>query len=353
MEHMKKHLLTFSILAMSVIPLFCQTIPTKKVLLSLQPGESLQTYESCINLSYTANQLYVVTRKGDKMYIYEGGQRKGPFDMDALKLKDCGETRESNCAVFNLHQQGEMSEFITYTDEGKMSINFKGKIYGPYKMISDLKFSGDKNWFIALVFNEGKFSVVSSGGVQLIEGSATYIRVSPIGKKYLVVCKDGEGVDPAILDMDMSKMSEQQMVEMAAKMAKKQESAGPPQAYLYTNNGEKFGPFPASEISENNPGFCITGGENWYMVLDNALYINGKLVKQYSSDEIYLDICKIWISADGKRYVIESYDKILFSDGSTYPTPVKVDIEKKEGKTYLKWLSLENEKDLVLYSKEL
>lgn len=35
---------------------------SKKVLLSIQPGESIVTSESCIDVGYSADQLFVVTR---------------------------------------------------------------------------------------------------------------------------------------------------------------------------------------------------------------------------------------------------------------------------------------------------
>ena len=89
------------------------------------------------------------------------------------------------------------------------------------------------------------------------------------------------------------------------------------------------------------------------MIIDNALYINGLKIKQFSTDNTSLNMCNIWISLDGKRYAVLSYKEILFSDGSSYPAPVNLDIEKKDGKTFLKWIALENEKDLVSYSKEL
>ena len=90
---MKKVIAVLTLFVFSFIILSGQTQATKKVLLTLQSDETLQISESCIGLSYTANQLYVVTRKGDKLFVYENGQRKGPFSMDAIKLKDCGEKK--------------------------------------------------------------------------------------------------------------------------------------------------------------------------------------------------------------------------------------------------------------------
>jgi hypothetical protein len=156
-----------------------------------------------------------------------------------------------------------------------------------------------------------------------------------------------------LMKMDFSKMSQDEIIKVMQQQAEKQKNAGPPKAYVYTNGGKKFGPFPASGIHDKNPAFCKSGGANWYMVIDNTLYINGVKVKQFSYDDVTASTCNVWLSADGKRYAIITYRKILFSDGSSYAAPLKMDTENKEGKTILKWISLENEKDLVAYSKEL
>jgi hypothetical protein len=351
---MKRVIIVLTLFVTSTLFIIGQAQVTKKLLLSLQPGEVLQTNESCIELSYTANQLYVVARKGDNIFVYEGGQRKGPFNMDAVQLKNCGDKTTDQCAVCDPDQPDMGSGIISYTETGGMAINFKGKTYGPYKFVTAMHMPADKSWFIALVVKDGKYLVVSSDGTtQVIEGNGNYLHVSCSGKKYMVVCKEGAGTDAAMLDIDYSTMTQEKMMEMVQKQAEKQKGAGTPQAYMYTTGGKKFGPYPANEISENNPAFCKTSGENWYMFIDNFLYVNGEKIKQISTDDINAHSCNVWLSSDGKRYAIVAYDKILFSDGVSFPFPIKVDIENKEGKTYIKWISYENEKDLVLYSKEL
>jgi hypothetical protein len=135
---------------------------------------------------------------------------------------------------------------------------------------------------------------------------------------------------------------------MAQDMEAKKKEAGPPKAYIYAN-GKKFGPYPAEQISSDNPAFCKTGEDNWYMILEDALFINGNKVKEGISS----GTCNVWISGDGKRYAVVGYDKIIFSDGSSFTAPLKLEVETNNGKTVLKWLALENEKNLVFYSKEL
>jgi hypothetical protein len=342
----------FTIAVISILNAQSQVV--KKTLLTMQPGEKLQNSESCIELSMASGQLYVVTRKGDQIFIYEGGQRKGPFAMDAVKLKNCSDNAYTPCAVYDPDQPDAMSEMISVTSTGGMAIKFKGKTYGPYKMVTDIQVAVDKSWFVALVLQNGKFSVVSSDGQVLpIDGPASKLKVSSNGKKFLVVSKEGDGMDVEMMSMDMSKMTEEKMMEFVKKQAEKQQKAGPPQTTIISNGGKKYGPYPSANLSDNNPAFCKTGGDNWYMIMDNALYVNGIKLKQFSTDQVSLITCDTWISADGKRYAYTSYTNLVFSDGSVFPSPIRMDIEIKDGKTFLKWIGLENERNLVSYTKEL
>ena len=87
------------------------------------------------------------------------------------------------------------------------------------------------------------------------------------------------------------------------------------------------------------------------MTIDNNLYVNGTLLANLGSESVPNNT--IWLSPDGKRYAIISYDKITFSDGSSFTFPLLVKKSQKDGKIWLNWVSLENEKEIVLYSKPL
>lgn len=325
----------------------------KQVLLKLQPGETIVTGESCVELSGTGNQLYVVTRQGDNIYIYEGGQRKGPFkSFNTAKIRNCGSSSNEGCAVFEA-ETTDNQDFITMTDEGKMSVKFAGKTYGPYKFIKELYVSKDKSTFVAAVASDDmKFSVITPDGVvKTASGSINSVSVSRNYKKFIALEKENEAITNEMMTADFANMTTEQIMKMAKDMEEKQKNAGEPQAYVYTNGGKKFGPYPVNSVSDNNPAFSKTGGDNWYMVLDNALYINGLKVKEFT--DMYPSTCNVWISADGKRWMISDYDKMIFSDGSKYSAPIKISTENKEGKTILKWVSFENEKELISYSREL
>jgi len=336
--------------------LLAQNNAVRKVLLSLQAGERIVNNESCIELSYSANQLYLVTQQGQNFFIYEGGQRKGPYkSMDQIKEKNCGNNNNHNCSVYDPEQRDNMGDYITMTESGEMAIKFNGKTFGPYKMVTAMHVPPDKSWFVALTMNsEMKTTIVSSDyPTQPVNGNASELQASISGKQYLLAVKEGDGFDPELLKTDFSKMTQDQLIKFMQQQEEKKKKAGPPKAYVYTNGGKKFGPYPAQSISNNNPAFCKSGGGNWYMVLDNELYINGTSVKKFSYDEINVSTCNVWLSADGKKYAVTSYDKIIFSDGTSFTAPLKLEADGKDGKTMIKWISLENEKDLVAYTKDL
>jgi hypothetical protein len=207
--------------------------------------------------------------------------------------------------------------------------------------------------FTAIVANDDmKFNVISSEStVQPIKANISELLVSNSGKKFLAIEKQGDEIDPNLMNIDYSKLTTDQIMKMARDMEEKKKSAGEPQAFIYTTGGKKFGPYPVESISDYNPAFCKTGGENWYMLIDNTLYINGIKIKEFT--DITPSTCNIWISTDGKRYVVIDYDKMYFSDGSKYNAPIKITTANKDGKTLFKWVAFENGKELISYSREL
>jgi hypothetical protein len=241
-------------------------------------------------------------------------------------------------------------EYIEPNDDGKYLIKFKGKSYGPFMMIAGFFKSADNTSFAAVTTDENmNFSLVTSEGInQKLNGTFERLIESPTGNHYLLMVKEGATINMAAV----SSMSEEEMMKYMQEFAQQQQNAGEPQMQIFGNGGKLLGKYPASKLSSDNPAFCQTGGDNWYMILDNNLYINGNLVRS-GDNSLYHNPCKIWISADGKRYAINDYSKILFSDGNSYPPPIQLKVEKSGTKTILKWIALENETDLVSYSKEL
>lgn len=324
---------------------------TRKLLLSLQTGETILTAESNIALILVNNQVNITTMVDDKFYVYKNGQRSGPFDsskdLDLNKSLAGNDNTDNQCAVYQTPTSEFDPELMEMTENGTFLIKLNGKKYGPFDMLKTFYIWPDKSGFVAIAMDKTmKSSLVTSEGLKVaLEGDVEKIQVSPTGKKFVFAVKER---DPAS-QVDFTKMTQQQIIDYSLK----QSQATPKElfSYVYVNGTTKLGPFPLNAFYSDNPGFVKTGNANWIMSIDNTLYINGVKIKQFT--DIDVNICKTYVSSDGKRYAIVSYDKIYFSDGKTFPSPLETSATEKEGKITLKWISLENEKDLVFYSRDL
>jgi len=47
------------------------------------------------------------------------------------------------------------------------------------------------------------------------------------------------------------------------------------------------------------------------------------------------------------------YDSIVFSDGQSYPPPLDVAVFQRAGRTVVRWITLENEKMIVVYERTM
>jgi hypothetical protein len=353
---MKKSLIIVCLLLWSFIPVISQyAIVAKKQLATLRAEEGIIYDESCFPLELNGGVFYMVTRLDGKFYIYENGQCKGPFDKpEDGGYKNCSSGKVSDkCNILEQESSGADPQILTVNDEGKYLIRFGGKEYGPFTYIRELHVNSDKTGFVALTLDESmKTTLITSKGDRIqLEGDVESLQVSKSGKNYVFAVKENPSMDPELLKKDFSKMTPEEMMQFAKEQEEKAKQAGEPKAWVYSSNMQKLGPFKPSDLYTNNPAFTKTGGENWIMVMDNTLYINGVVKKKF--DDMDLNTCKIYLSADGKRFAVSSYDKILFYDGAEYSYPLEINIIDNGAKTTMKWVSLENEKDLVLYSRDL
>jgi len=337
-------------------PLISQTTPlTRKVLISLQPGEKIMYAESFLSLAISTEQVSLTTKMDDKFFVYKNGVKKGPFDnLDEQEAptKADSEDMQSKCSIYQPQENNETNlSYLSANTDGSYTITLNNKKYGPYMLISHLHVWPDKSGFFAITMdkNMNSFLVTSEGLNVALKGDAEKIQVSPTGKKFLFAVNEREAVDMSALTKDYSKMTQEEIMKWAKEMEQKANSAPQAMSYVLLNGTTKFGPFPLSTFYSDNPAFTKNG--NWIMSVNNTLYINGVKVKEFTDMDV--NTCQTYLSPDGKKYALASYEKIYFSDGKTYPSPLEIIAGEKDGKITLKWLSLENEKDLVLYSREI
>jgi hypothetical protein len=327
----------------------------RKVLISLQPEEEIMYGESYLSLIIATNQVSLTTKLGNKFYVYTNGVRKGPFDdleEQVVPPASNNENIGNKCSVYQPQENHqEILSYLSATPDGTYFVTLNNKKYGPYGSISHLHVWPDKTGFFAITVDQNMNNhLVTSEGLKVaLKGDVEKIHVSPSGKKFLFAVNEREAVDMSILNKDFSKMTQEEIMKWAKEQEQKANNAPTPTSYVLLNGTTKFGPFAQNAFYSDNPAFTKNG--NWIMSVNNTLYINGVKVKEFS--DLDVNTCQTYLTPDGKKYAIASYDKIYFSDGKTYPSPMETTAIEKDGKVTLKWLSLENEKDLVLYSRDL
>jgi hypothetical protein len=326
----------------------------KTKLFSISAGEKPVYSECKLYMSSSGTAVSLVTNDANgKFYIYENGKKQGPIDdFKKIVQKPQDEKDILNSSIYVSERATNQEGIITSNDEGKMSVKSGGKTYGPYQMVLNAYTGDDGKLSAAIILENMKPSLLTQTGTLVkLDGMPSYTTVSPSGKKVLIVSVKEYTPSMDFLKQDLSKMSTNEILKLSKKMEEEQKNAPPPEAYIYINDGKKLGPYPKDTFFTDNPSFCVTAGENWMMTIDNKLYVNGTLLANLGSE--YVPNNTIWLSPDGKRFAIIAYDKISFSDGSFYAFPILVKKSQKEGKIFLTWVSLENEKEIVLYSKPL
>jgi hypothetical protein len=297
----------------------------QKVLFSIGKGEKPFSNGSVLALSPIGTSVTLLTSDDEgRVYLYADGKKRGPFnDIADTRITLPEDNPDEYDPVLRRDSDPDYEKYIQYDDAGSLTLKFEGKSFGPFQFILEFYTTADKKSFSAIVMKDGKPQIItSSGNSYVLDGQPAYSYVSSSGKKMMVtIVKENTG-----------------------------ENIRPPEAFIWFQDGRKYGPYDPKKINANNPSFNKTGGENWLLTMDSKLFINGTFVRDLINE--FITPANIWLSEDGKRYVIIVYNRIEFSDGAVYKDPLKIRISVNRNKITVWWL-LENDKDIVLYSRTI
>lgn len=323
---------------------------TRKVLFSIGKDEKPVLNGSSITLSPIGNKVLVLTSDEEgRINVYENSNRRGPYkDINDTKVTLPEDNLDEYDPIFIRESDTGYEKYIGYNEAGQVILKFGSKSFGPFQFILEFYATTDQSAFSAIVMKDGKPQIItSSGGKTDLDGQPGYNHASSSGKKMMVVTVKENNEVGELINRDLSGLTAEEVSNLRRAIEGKQNR--PPAAFIWFQDGKKFGPYDPKKINGNNPAFNKYGGENWILTMDSKLYINGAHVKDLANE--YISPANIWLSEDGKRYVIVVYNRIEFSDGKVYKDPLKIRISAEHNSVTLWWLTFENGKDIVLYSK--
>jgi hypothetical protein len=311
-----------------------QTGAEKKLIATLGPGETLAYGENCFLLGQDPEVISFVTVVGSgtsKQYYCYGkdGSRIGPVKSpDPKYWADCKDKITEDCVPNDESNMANMEKYYDFLTE---SVKFNGKQYGPSGQIILMNISKDEQYIYAVVMGQDyKLSFFdNTGRTAQISGMPEQIVISRDGKHAFV--KVNGTINPFNPD-EMQKMLENPEV------------MNNPKVLLVGINGTTAGPFESSSYKDS----WFTESGQWVILTDAEIILNGKTLFK---TENYIAPCDLWISSNGTDYAWADYNNIFFKDGTKFPAPLEIRYITAGGKGYLKWISLEEGKNVVYYKK--
>jgi hypothetical protein len=130
------------------------------------------------------------------------------------------------------------------------------------------------------------------------------------------------------------------------KMMNNPEEMNNPKINLYGIDGSKYGPYTSDDYGD---AWFIPSGQ--LIIYNNhEISLDGKFL--FKSED-YISPCDMWIESNGKSYAYANYEYLIFSDGTKFVAPLVISYVENGGQWLLKWIALEEGKDLLLYRKPL
>jgi len=306
----------------------------KKIIATLGPGEKIVHGENCLLLDKNPESISfvtVVTSGSTKEYYCYGkdGKKTGPVAKpDATYWEGCQGINLEDCIA---NHECDVEDMAEYLDWGSGSIKFQGKTYGPYGQVMKLCISENgQNFYAVALDSEMKIMFFDKNNRKVeLGGMPEDLIISPDGSKAFAVIK-GEinPFDP----------------ESMARIMANPEEYNNPKVKLVGINGTIYGPY----VSNNYNDAWFVPPAKLVIYGNQEVSLDGEFL--FKSQD-YISKCDIWVSSNGKDYAWANYENLIFSDGSKYTAPLSIKYILVGGQAMLKWVSLDNEKNLTLYSR--
>lgn len=302
-----------------------ETIVSAESVLLAAPGAGC-----AVDDFFLVTQLY---RSGKtQFFTYDKSGKKGPFDKITSEILRKGAGVESAPPYYDAEFSTEGVEVVPDpNDPAKQYIEWNGKRLGPFQQMLGVYVTPDKSKLYAFVTKAGKLRFIASDGRDIAaEGMPVGVIVSPDGTKAVGQCT-GHITPVEGMQLDFSKIDMNTMDDVT----------------LFTIDGRKFGPF--GKNADFGEMWFVAGSNDWVFTVGHTVYFNGTALKPFNER---ISKSEFWID-DAAHYAWLAGDKLIFSDGASFPYPVMIKSEKKGGKTTLCWVSLQGNGDVVVYSRTL
>jgi hypothetical protein len=337
----------FAGLACSAVPALAQQPPTGVTVYTLAPDEEIVRPESTIAITADGSDVVLILSKGHSenlpFYVFCNGRKTGPYVKFEEAMKAAYKGQESapsvkrDCAAYTPGDApGDARPDIASAAGGKQVVRFKGKTFGPYLLVLAARATPDGStaYFTASDDDKSWFGC-TDGRVVSFGGLPTDFKFSPDGKSAAAM------VQGKLSLAEMNNLGKLPPEKMAAAF-KDQEKK-----YLYTIDGKSYGPFEGS-FSSNSFWYPRSANDLYYRVDDDVIRNGALMFKAESFND-----CSFYPSPDGKKYAMFTYESIVFSDGRTFPSPHDVIAVQRQGRTVFRWITLENNRKIVVYELAL